>query len=217
MRMPKNSAACLLLLAAGAGCSSSTSTYIWEKMGYKKRDILVSRVEDVRDDQTAAKKQFASTLDQFKALTGYSGGDLEKEYNKLKASYDKCQTRANAVRTKVAAVDEVAQKMFAEWQTNLGDYSDPDLRASSEKQLNESREKYAQLRAAMLKSSASMDPVLKEYKDHVHYLNDCLNANAISSLAGVSAGVDTDVQSLIADMDESINEANAFIDSLPKK
>ncbi len=155
-------------------------------------------------------------MEQFKELTGFNGGDLETEYNKLKASYDKCKSRADTVSTKITAVDKVANAMFADWSTQLDDYHDQGLRNASEQKLNDSKARYAQLLVAMRNSEAKMKPVLDAFADRVHFLNDNLNAAAISSLQGTTAGISTDVQNLIQDMDASINEANAFIDNMKK-
>ncbi len=133
------------LLAAGPGCAD-TYYKAWEKLGYEKRDILVSRVEKARDEQTDAKQQFTSTLDQFKALTGFNGGDLEAEYETLNSSYNDCETEAAAVTKRINSVDKVAQAMFAEWQAELDQYQDQGLRASSAQKLD--RQQAAVRRAA---------------------------------------------------------------------
>jgi hypothetical protein len=197
------------------GCSSMYYGAM-SKLGYEKRDILVSRVEEARDDQTKAKEQFKSTLDQFKELTNFNGGDLEAEYKKLKSSYESCQSRAEAVSKKITSVDKVANAMFEEWTKELDDYHDANLRAASEQKLNDSKARYAQLLAIMRNSESKMKPVLDAFQDRVHFLRDNLNAAAISSLSNTSAGINTDVQNLIQDMDKSINEANAFIDNMKK-
>jgi hypothetical protein len=197
------------------GCAA-TYYSIWEKLGYEKRDILVERVQSAAKTQAQAKEQFKTTMQQFQELTGFTGGDLEAEYNKLKDSYDKCKDRADAVSTKINKVDETATLMFNEWAANLDQYSDQNLRASSEQKLNESKARYAQLLAAMRSSEAKMKPVLVAFADHVHYLNDNLNAAAISSLSDTNAKVSVDVQNLIQDMDASINEANSFIENMKK-
>ena len=205
-------AAAFLLLA---GCSDAYYA-AWQKLGYEKRDILVSRVEKARDEQTDAKQQFASTLDEFKALTGFNGGDLEAEYEKLNSSYTDCQTEAASVTKKINSVDKVANDMFAEWQGELDQYQDQGLRASSAQKLDESKRRYAELLAAMRKSEGAMTPVLAAFHDRVLFLKHNLNASAISSLSTTAAGVDTNVQDLIKQMDASIDQANAFIDNLKK-
>ncbi len=43
------------------------------------------------------------------------------------------------------------------------------------------------------------------------FLKHNLNAQAVASLQSTAAGIETDVQALIKDMEASINEANEFI------
>jgi len=188
----------------------------WQKLGYEKRDILVSRVESARDSQQAAKEQIKTTYQRFQELTHYNGGDLEAEYNKINDAYESAKSRAETVSKKIDSVDKVANDMFAEWQKELGDYQNQDLRRSSEQKLNESKQKYAQLLAVMRRSEQKMDPVLRAFHDQVLFLKHNLNAQAISSLSTTTAQIQSDIQSLIKDMDASISEANAFIDNLKK-
>jgi hypothetical protein len=188
----------------------------WQKLGYEKRDILVSRVESARDSQQAAKEQIKTTYQRFQELTHYNGGDLEAEYNKINDAYESAQSRAQTVSKRIDSVDKVANDMFDEWQKELGEYQNQDLRRSSEQKLNESKQKYAQLLAVMRRSEQKMDPVLKAFHDQVLYLKHNLNAQAISSLSTTTAQIQSDIQSLIKDMDASISEANAFIDNLKK-
>ena len=61
---------CLLLLS---GCQSAYFRAM-EKVGYHKRDILVSRVNDARDEQERTAKQIRSTLDNFRTVVNFRGG-----------------------------------------------------------------------------------------------------------------------------------------------
>src|SRR3954451_16251782 len=100
-------------VAASGGCKSAYYG-TWEKLGWAKRDILVDRVKDAKEDQEAAKKQFQSALEQFKAVTNFQGGDLEAKYKKLNKEYEGCESRAGDVRKRIASVDSVAQELFKE-------------------------------------------------------------------------------------------------------
>jgi hypothetical protein len=204
--------AILLTVAAAllGGCSSANYAF-WKKMGYEKRDILVSRVEDAKNDQEKAKEQFKTTLQRFQELTNFQGGELEAKYKKLDAEYQSCESRAKAVSDRVKSVDAVAQDMFKEWDKELAEYQDPKLRSASEQKLNDSKTRYAQLIAAMRKSEDKMQPVLKAFHDQVLFLKHNLNAQAVASLQTTSTQIDQDVQALIKDMEASINEANSFI------
>src|SRR3954471_17229717 len=132
------------MLFAMAGCSSANYAF-WNKFGYEKRDILVSRVEKAKTEQEGAKEQFKTTLQRFQELTNFQGGELETRYKKLSSEYDACATRAEAVHKHVASVDSVAQDMFSEWKKELSEYQNADLRRSSEQKLNDSKQRYSVL------------------------------------------------------------------------
>jgi hypothetical protein len=196
-----------------AGCATANYAF-WNKLGYEKRDILVSRVESAKTDQEKAKEQFKTTMQRFQELTNFQGGELESKYKKLSSEYDACSSRADAVHKRIASVDAVAGDMFKEWHKELSEYQDPKLKSASEQKLNDAKSRYAQLIAAMRKSEEKMDPVLKAFHDQVLFLKHNLNAQAVSSLQTTAAGIDQDVQALIKDMEASINEANAFISQM---
>src|SRR5262245_60608039 len=145
----------LVLLVAIAGCSS-TNYYFWNKFGYEKRDILVSRVEKARDAQAEAKEEFKTTFQKFQELTNFQGGDLEAKYKKLSSAYDDCKSQADDVKSKVDSVDKVATDMFKEWEQELKKYDNQDLRRQSEQKLRDTKERYKPLIGAMRNSEQKM-------------------------------------------------------------
>jgi hypothetical protein len=204
-------AAILLLF----GCES-TYYKTMETIGYHKRDIMVDRVEDARDAQEEAKAQFESALEKFSSVLGFHGGNLEEKYNQLKDEYDESVIKADSVRNRITAVENVAEDLFAEWQEELNQYTSSSLRRSSASKLRETKRKYAQLIGAMKRAERKIDPVLAAFHDQVLYLKHNLNAQAIASLQSELASIETDVARLIREMEASIKEANSFISSMEK-
>jgi len=195
------------------GCQSAYYGTM-EAFGVHKRDILVDRVEEARDDQTEAKEQFQSALDQFMAVVDVEGGDLETKYTKLKRELDRSESAADAVRERIDSVESVGEALFEEWERELDQYTNPDLRDSSERQLRQTRRQFDQLVGAMNKAEAKMEPVLAAFRDHVLFLKHNLNARAIASLEGEVATLESDVARLVAEMQASIDEADAFISTM---
>lgn len=196
-----------------AGCSS-TYYSVMETFGVEKREILKDRVVDGRTDQEDAKAQFRTTLEAFKEASGFKGGDLENLYEKLSGELDRCEVRAADVRDSIDSIQEVATDMFDEWKREEGQYTDPALREKSRALLEQTRERYTAVIAAMRKSEKAMDPVLSGFRDQVLFLKHNLNAAAISSLYGNVAAIEADVEQLVDDMEASIAEADAFIKTL---
>ncbi len=203
----------MLLLTMLAGCSTAYYATM-ESLGIEKRDILVDRVEEARDAQDDATEQFASALDQFRALVDVDGGKLEKVYDRLNAEYERSVADATAVSDRVDAVENVAEDLFSEWESELKDYSSASLRADSQRLLNDTKRRYRQLMKAMRKAEQSMKPVLEAFEDQVLVLKHNLNARAIGSLRNELDGIERDTKRLVAAMRQSINEANEFIQSM---
>jgi hypothetical protein len=196
--------------------ASCTSTYYraMESLGVEKRDILIERVEDARDAQEDAKVQFESALDQYRSVVTVDARDLERLYDRMDKEYARSVDQAEAVRDRIDAVESVAGDLFAEWETELGEYSDPDLKRQSEGLLRDTQRQYRSLLTAMHRAEASMDPVLALFHDQVLVLKHSLNARAIGALKNELREIERATATLIADMQRAIDEAGAFIDAM---
>jgi hypothetical protein len=188
-----------------------------ETFGYHKRDILVDRVEDARDAQQDAKEQFQSALEKFSAVTNFSGGKLEEKYKQLKDELESSDSKAKTVRNRIENVEDVADALFDEWESELDQYTNDNLRRSSKLKLDRTRRRYATLIGAMKRAETKIGPVLAAFRDQVLFLKHNLNAQAVASLQKELASVEADIASLIKEMEASIAEANAFINEMSKE
>ncbi|MDQ0290127.1 DUF2959 domain-containing protein [Oligosphaera ethanolica] len=206
----------IILSAMMAGlCGCSTMYYgAMEKFGVHKRDILMDRVKDARDSQDEAKTQFLSAMDQFKSVVNFTGGDLEKEYNRLNDALQSSEARATAVRDRIKAVEDVSQALFKEWRAEIKQYSSDALRNASQRKHDQTVDKYDDLLRAMKNAESKLEPVLVSMRDQVLFLKHNLNARAIAGLSSELASVQGNVDSLIRDMDTAIQQADQFIATL---
>jgi hypothetical protein len=200
-------------LALLAGCSS-TYYSVMETFGVEKREMLKDRVVEGRTDQQEAKQQFRSTLEAFKAASGFQGGDLEALYDKLAAELKRCESRAADVHSSIDSIQEVSTDLFDEWRRESTQISDPKLREQDQALMEQTKGRYQQVIEAMHRSEQAMDPVLAKFNDQVLFLKHNLNAAAISSLVGNVVSIEADVDALIKDMEASIAEADAFVSTL---
>ncbi|MEZ9820565.1 DUF2959 domain-containing protein [Shewanella sp. 10N.286.45.A1] len=198
------------------GCQSAYYGAM-EKVGYHKRDIMVDRVEDAKESQEEAQEQFSSALEEMQALLNHDGGDLESAYNKAKDEYESAQDAADDVTKRIDKVEDVAEALFDEWQTEIGEISKASLRRNSESKLKETRRSYTQLVKSMRRAESKMPPVLTAMKDNMLYLKHNLNAQAIGAIKGEFTSLQTDISGLIKEMNKSIDESTKFIASLEGK
>ena len=203
----------VLATASLAACSAAYYGAL-ENIGIEKRDILVDRVDDARDAQDDASEQFVSALEQYRSVVNFDGGDLEKVYNRLNSEYENSVEEAEEVRDRIDSVERVAEDLFDEWADEIEEFNSAELKRNSTKMLADTRKRYSNLLKAMRRAEATMKPVLDAFHDQVLVLKHNLNAMAIGSLRGELDSLERDTAKLVAEMQKSIAEADAFISTM---
>jgi len=204
-----------LAVVASVGCTTAYYS-AWEMLGQEKRDLLRSNVSAVQEEQQEAADQFESALDRLRELTAVDAGELEDVYDDLNGDYEEAKLRADGVHERIEKIDSIANDLFVEWEAEIGEISSADMRTKSRKKLDETKRNYAGLESKLRKSEASMEPVLTQLQDNVLFLKHNLNAAAIGGLSAEVAGIESDIETLIADMRASIAEADRFLQTLPE-
>jgi len=206
-------AALVLLVLAVVLLGGCRSTYyaMWEGLGKEKRHLLRDEVENARDDQAEASEEFKDALTRVKELTGFHGGELENVYLQLKDDYEDCEQRAAIIDERIANVEQIAADLFAEWETEIGQMTNPTFRTSSRRSLARTRERYTQLHRAMVRARERMTPVLTRLNDYVLFLKHNLNARAVGALGTEMGRIEADVDVLVRDIERSIQAADLFL------
>lgn len=189
------------------GSAMSRIEWLWTE----PRQLLVDRVEEARDSQQRAAEEFRDALGEFKAVVDLPESDLERQYNKLNKAQIRSKAAADDINEHVDRVVKASNRLLDEWRTELKDYNDPALRRLAEQQFDQTREQATQLIASMREIEDRMQPVLNSFQDQVLYLKHNLNLSAIAALEGEAIVIESNVDALIADMNRSIAEADAFI------
>ncbi|WP_440878411.1 DUF2959 domain-containing protein [Vibrio natriegens] len=198
------------------GCQSAYYSAM-EQVGYHKRDIMVDRVEDAKESQQDAQEEFTSALEALSALTNFDGDELEDVYNNINDKYEDSEKAAQDVRDRIAAIEDVSDALFDEWQDELDLYTSAKLRRSSEQKLRDTKASYKTMLSAMKRAEQKMTPVLNTLRDNTLYLKHNLNASAIGALRGEFSNLEQDIQYAIKQMNAAIAESDKFLQKLNQK
>jgi len=185
-----------------------------EKVGIHKRDIMVDRVEEARDSQQEAKEQFLTTMQQFKSVVDFEGGELEKAYSKFSSTLQDAEEKAAEVRERIESVEDVSEALFDEWRIEITQYSSDSLRRSSQQKFDATRQKYLELISAMKQAESKLEPALVPLRDQVLFMKHNLNARAIAGLKSETKSVQANVDTLVRSIENAVARADEFIASL---
>ncbi|TOY92621.1 DUF2959 domain-containing protein [Vibrio fluvialis] len=192
------------------GCQSAYYSAM-EKVGYHKRDIMVDRVEAAQESQKDAEQELTSALEALSAFTQFDGGELESAYERINDQYQQSEAAAADVHERIAAIEDVADALFEEWQGELALYTSSKLRRASEQKLNTTKASYQTMLKAMKRAEQKMTPVLNTLRDNTLYLKHNLNASAVGSLQGEFATLEQDIRTAITQMNAAIKESDQFL------
>ncbi|MBY8256723.1 DUF2959 domain-containing protein [Vibrio fluvialis] len=192
------------------GCQSAYYSAM-EKVGYHKRDIMVDRVEAAQESQKDAQQELTSALEALSAFTQFNGGELESAYERINDQYQQSEAAAADVHERIAAIEDVADALFEEWQGELALYTSSKLRRASEQKLNTTKASYQTMLKAMKRAEQKMTPVLNTLRDNTLYLKHNLNASAVGSLQGEFATLEQDIRTAITQMNAAIKESDQFL------
>ncbi|EPG0608223.1 DUF2959 domain-containing protein [Vibrio fluvialis] len=192
------------------GCQSAYYSAM-EKVGYHKRDIMVDRVEAAQESQKDAQQELTSALEALSAFTQFDGGELESAYERINDQYQQSEAAAADVHERIAAIEDVADALFEEWQGELALYTSSKLRRASEQKLNTTKASYQTMLKAMKRAEQKMTPVLNTLRDNTLYLKHNLNASAVGSLQGEFATLEQDIRTAITQMNAAIKESEQFL------
>lgn len=192
------------------GCQSAYYSAM-EKVGYHKRDIMVDRVEAAQESQKDAQQELTSALEALSAFTQFDGGELESAYERINDQYQQSEAAAADVHERIAAIEDVADALFEEWQGELSLYTSSKLRRASEQKLNTTKASYQTMLKAMKRAEQKMTPVLNTLRDNTLYLKHNLNASAVGSLQGEFATLEQDIRTAITQMNAAIKESDQFL------
>ncbi|MGZ5056179.1 MAG: DUF2959 domain-containing protein [Methylobacter sp.] len=182
-----------------------------ESIGEHKRDIVVAHVEQACVGLRETKSEFEDALEKFKTLVCVNETPLDHKYNKLNRQYQFCCAKSDSVSNRIRAIEQVSEALFKEWESELNEYTNRNLRAHSKQQLKAARQNYARLIKSMQRAEAKIQPVLAAFKDQVLYLKHNLNAQAIAALRHEFIEIGIDISQLINAMEQTIAEASQFV------
>lgn len=211
----------LVLVLPFLGCQSSIQSAsnklkysAYELVGVEKRDLFKKEIKNTKESQLEAEESFKDALEKLVALTHSESKKPEKEYRRLESAYEDADKRAREVRGRITQVNQIATDLFTEWSSEIKSMNSQDLKRKSQKTLNTSKEKYHQLYTSLQSSERKMTPVLQKLKDHTLYAKHNLNAQALAGLKKEAVDIQGDIDSLMIDIQKSIEQADNFIETL---
>lgn len=174
-----------------------------------KHDLLLERLEETVALQEETKQYL---LEAYDVLSGVSDDvtELDAQIETLTKTYEQSEDVATNLKKQMKAVDRLAKGLFIEWRRELRQYDNKNLRAKSAENLKKTKQQYQALYAAMKKSYQSVTPLLSLLHDNQLYLKHNRSSVAMQGFQQEVESAGTHMDSIVEDIELSIEESQAF-------
>ena len=203
--------------AAVVLCGAATVRAQAQDEGVKMVEQLVKKARSTVEAIANTKAQLGKTMEVYNTLMADTGTDRKGLYKKLQSEMNSTEERRAQIKVHADETNVEAQNVFKSWSDSASAISDPALRKRSEDRITTTRASLDKVRAAGQKASELYAPVMKTLQDQVTYLGHDLNAASVASLKPDAAKLNTRVEELNKQLDDTISTANTAIGSISPK
>jgi len=195
------------------GCSS-TYYKIWEKLGREKRDLLVSHVGAVKEEQAESTEQIKDALTRLQESYGKPDTKLQAFYDRLKADDTEAQEKAKTLRSRIDRMNTTARDLFKEWEKEIEEFSNPEYKSKSRANLDRSKTRFQALSNALKQSTSRMKPLLTRLHETTIFLKHNLNAQSLGTLKKEGREIERSLEALLKQINTAQKEADDFLNTI---
>jgi hypothetical protein len=168
----------LSLAVAGAalvfsGCGSTK--------GYKQADKTGAGIASFRDEIGKGKEAIDTTMKALSDIATTATTDPRKAYDQYTKAVANLDSTANKIRSRAQSMQEKGQAYFTQWEAELAQVANPEIRALAEQRKAKLRESFDNVKKYTEPLKAQFDPWMSNLKDLDKYLGNDL------TIAGVEA------------------------------
>jgi len=165
-----------------------------------------------------AKKQVGGVVDHLsKMLAGYnsiidgSAKNAQSAYKKLAGDLKSTEKMIQGANKSVQALNKEAGKFFADWEKDLGEYSNEDLKQKSMARLEKAKAQYTTLGEKLGEARSVFAPLVQNLNDQILFLGRDLSPEAIDDLKDEAEALNQQVD----EVSKKVNELVASADAKP--
>lgn len=178
--------------------------------GYKKADKMGAGIAEFRDEIVDVKKAVDTSLASLSQVVASAAENPRKPYEKFADSVDKIDAATAKARKRSEEMKERGQAYFKQWEKELSELTDPDVRKLADERKTKLQATFGQIRTAMEPARDQFNAWLADLKDLQKFLANDLTIGGIDSAKELIAKTKTEGAAVQQTLDKVIAELNTI-------
>ena len=155
------------------------------KAGPSQVDDLLTRIEHVHVECELSKQRVIEAREMLAEISAQDfSGDPLLAYEQFEAAIEASEEQAKSLRSKVAPMRRAAEPFFDQWAADLSSFGNPAMRQHSQQRMDETRERYERIVAAVNPAQSALDAFNMSLNDCALFLGNDFNAGSVAAIAG---------------------------------
>ncbi len=198
-----------LLIAAAMVLSTGCAT-----SGYKQADKTGEGIAEFRDGVVKGKKAIDETVKSLGMVATSATTDPRPAFERFSKDVANLESTANTVRKRSAALKEQGKAYFAQWEAQLAEVKNPEIRNLAVSRKAKLQESFDKIRTVAEPLKAQFDPWMSDLKDLQKYLSNDLTIAGIDAAKGLITKTQAEGAEVQKSTDALVNELNTVAATL---
>jgi hypothetical protein len=155
------------------GCGTTT--------GYKQADKTGAGIAEFREEIVKAQKAVENTVNALSQVAATANTDPRKSFEQYAKAVDDLESAAATVRKRAQEMKERGQAYFKEWQAQIAQVNNPEIRAMAEQRKTKLEQTFDNIRTCTEPLKAQFDPWMSNLKDLRTYLGNDLTVGGVDA------------------------------------
>jgi len=197
--------AAIAVAALATGCATS---------GYQKADKTGEGIASFRAEIINLKKAVDNTMSLLGQTSETAATDPRKAFEAFSKSVDKVESARARAGKRAADVKAAGAAYFTEWEKQLANVSNPEIRKLAEERKTKLNEVFGKLPPLLEQAKSDFDPFLSDIKDLRTFLGQDLTVGGIDAASGIIKKTRDHGTKLQKSLDGLIDEMNTVAATL---
>jgi len=187
------------------GCATS---------GYQQADKTGAGIAEFRDEIVNGKKAIDATMKSLGEIATTANTDPRKAFEQYTKDVSNLESTAATIRKRAQSMQEKGQAYFAQWEKELAEVKDPEIRALAEQRKTKLKETFESIRKYSDPLKAQFEPWMSNLKDLQKYLSNDLTIAGVEAAKSLFAKTSSGGQEVQKSMDSLVSELNTIAATL---
>lgn len=185
-----------------------------EIFGVQFRDQIRTETQASRDHLQKINESLDRALSNMKTLYSAKTGEFQPPFDGMSEASTDLKNQTEAFSQAVKNLEGTAVKALAVWKSESSGLRTEDLKAQSEKSLQDTRAAYAENIKTLRLIDKRLKQTLPPFYNHVGFVRSKLNAKAIASLQGMAVRLQIQLENLAGETLSTVKTTDQFISQL---